>query len=517
MVKDIKNYNVEGECFEDSLFQNSSFIIQPYRRKYLSGYMSRMSRDDTSQLWDDNVASVLEEQGFRIEDSPRSEYSVNKLYQALQKYAPELAPKVSMDNRAVVHGVKLAYSCFAKPKDQLSLEALPLTPRSVLSITSNRSGSAGLTAWGQTKAESYVRAFERSVQQIKGEKKPDPCVAFKRTQFNGKTRLVWGYPYAMTAIEGLFARPLIDKFKQKITPMTFAKSTLQIGAELRCQSYANEWAYSTDVSSFDSALSGDLIRVAFNILKTWFDLSAIEPTTQAPYSLAWDMVVDYFIHTPIVMPNGYVYFGKRHGVPSGSYFTQLIDSICNVIICGAISYHFNLNVDKGSINVLGDDLLFWSNRDVDLEDIASYGSRLFGITLNADKSRKFRSGSMVHYLGRDWYDGVPTLDESEILKRMAQPETFRKYEGDPAARQRQVHLLLLSYAAVYYHGSEILDSLQRGKHMFNVGPKDMESVWIGTDSKAELPDEFTSGLVRYLRKYHRTHKDTAPVAIQFMK
>jgi hypothetical protein len=68
--------------------QHTTFVKQPYRRTYLKQYFERMSKDKTKVLYDDNVASVLKEQGYEIEESPRSIYRVSKLYEALNMYKP---------------------------------------------------------------------------------------------------------------------------------------------------------------------------------------------------------------------------------------------------------------------------------------------------------------------------------------------------------------------------------------------------------------------------------------------
>lgn len=504
----------------------SSFIVQPYRRKYMSKYFSEMSKDNLKPLWDDNVASVLEEQGFSIIEAPRSVYRVEKLYQALAKYAPSKSPKIDMDDRDVQVGVSLAYACFAKPKGEPTLELCSFTPEYILKITSNKSGSAGLTAWGEHKVDSYMRAYDRALQQISGAKRPEPCVAFKRTQFNDKTRLVWGYPYAMTALEGLFARPLIEWLKQGHTPMAFGKSTGVLGSQLRVAGRHFEWAYSTDVSSFDSAVGQQLIKCAFNILSTWFDLDVVEPTSGHKYREIWNMIVDYFIHTPIVMPDGNVYKGKQHGVPSGSYFTQAIDSVVNTILVGAISAHFNLHVSKENVFVLGDDILFWSNRSVSLEHVTKYASAVFGMTFNADKSAKFRYDETIHYLGRNWDRGVPTLDDDEILKRMSQPETFRKYDKVEQKREREVRMLILSYVAVYRSAYHIYLRCMNWPRRYMCTNMDIEN-WVYSTGVSRGRGRFTpnadhmSGLQRYLQKYvikeHGSLGTFTPIALQFWK
>lgn len=506
---------------KQALSDLSSFVIHPYRSKYLQEYYARMSKDNTNMLWDDNVANVLKEQGFEIEQSPRSVYKVEKLFQALAKYAPEHSPNVDVQNQWVQQGIRLAYACFGCKREADRLSLKQFTPELVYSITSNLKGSSGLTAYGQTKAESYVRAFERGSQILQGQKKPEPCIAFKRTQFDDKTRLVWGYPYSMTAIEGIFARPLINQFLGGNTPMSFGTPTGVLGAKLRVSSYSNEWAYSTDVSSFDSSISASLIYVAFDILSTWFDMEqcVIEDVTA---SVAWKHVVQYFIRTPIVMPDGNCYKGKRHGVPSGSYFTQMIDSIVNVIIVGAISARFHMNVGKESISVLGDDVLFWSNTSIDLSEIARFATSLFHSTFNERKSAKYHFDEPIYYLGRVWTKGVPDLPESEILKRMAQPETFRKYSTDPKSRERERNLLLASYASVYKSAFPIYWKAVHGQKKWDVDVDAYERWMLRTESggytSGQIEPEHLSGLQRYLMKYHeQKNKGGQPLALQFWK
>nr|QXV86612.1 RNA-dependent RNA polymerase [Partitiviridae sp.] len=477
------------------------FNIRPYRMKRLKSYCERMSRDDCHVVFDDNVAAPLRLQGFSIEEAPRSIYKVEKLYEALGRYSPSNAPHVDYDQH-VRAGIALAYACFAKPKEAPFLEALPLTPQTIELVTSNNSGSAGLTNYGCSKAESKLRALERGLQTVRGEKAPEPCLAFKRTQFNDKTRLVWGYPYSMTVIEGLLAYPLNQQFKGGNTPMAFAITSGALGTKLRVAAYHKKYAYSLDMSSFDSSLSGKLIHTAFDILKTWFDCSIVEPSSGKTYGEIFHLVEGYFIHTPIVMPNSKLYLGKKHGVPSGSYFTQMVDSVVNTIIGGAVSSRFSLNVSRREIFVLGDDLLMWTNRDMDLDTIARYVTSTFGVKMHgAEKSKKFRFDEAVHYLGRDWPNGLPNLAQDEILKRMVYPERYRRYSTDPKRREKEVKLLLLSYASVYWNAWSIVQkSIGSDRHNAQGSQFIEYSVYVG-DGAAQVNADHLSGLQRYLSKY----------------
>lgn len=428
----------------------SSFTTRPYRFTGKSDYQGFMNHDYLTPLVDRRVREKLEENGFIAPEAPRSIYHVDKLYQALDKYSPTNRPRVNTNDHFIRKGASLAYTCFAWRKNMPKLSIMPLTLSSVREVTTNTTGSPGLTFYGKRKADVMDVALEDAKLILSGDKTAPPCLAFKRTQFNEKTRLVWGYPYSMTVIEGLLARPLIQFFLSDSTPMCIGDSSLHIGTSLRRSAYQYMFAYSIDMSSFDSSISASLIHLAFSVLKTWFNLQDIEPTTGLTVGEIFKVIEKYFVCTPIVMPDGNLYTGKRHGVPSGSYFTQMIDSIVNTIIAGAVDEYFHLHIDKSSILVLGDDLLFWSNRDVQLDDIAEFIVSKIHITAHGcEKSGKYSMFDTIHFLGRDWKDGVPDLDLDEILKRMVYPEGFRQYSDDPVEAEGQVYNLLHSYTAVY--------------------------------------------------------------------
>lgn len=497
----------------------ATFRTHQYRSKRLRHYFETYSQDNRKILIDGHVLEVLEAQGLHADEAPRSIYTVEKLYQALAEYAPGKthAPKPGVEYSA---GVALAYTCFARPRDVKPLKILPLTPATVSYVTSKPSGSPGVTAYGCTKAESQTRALERGIQTVQGVKAPEPCLAFKRTQFNEKTRLVWGYPYSMTVIEGLVAKPLNEQFKGGCTPMAFAIASGALGTKLRVAAYHKEWAYSLDMSQFDATISAPLIHTAFQILRTWFECDEVEPVTGKTVGEIFKLIENYFIRTPIVMPNGLIYKGKDHGVPSGSYFTQMVDSIVNVIIGGTISKRFGLHVSKREIFVLGDDLLMWSNRKMDLDVIARYANEVFGVRLHgSEKSEIFHYDEVVHYLGRDWDNGIPDLPESEIIKRMVYPESFRSYSKDCKECQRQVHMMLLQYASTYRSAWRIaFRAIAPNQHYLHQGCAATDvSTYIYEGRPVELQPAHMSGLMRfyYRMKLFGDRQDIPNTAVQF--
>lgn len=476
----------------------SGFTVSPWRNKLLSSYCGRMSKDDLRELYDDRVANVLKAQGFIAPERPRSIYRVGKLYEALDKYGPTNSPR-TLDSRWLERGFDFAYACFARENGNDFLHPLPLDSTTVKLITRNPSGSAGLTSVGKKKRDVMDIALQKSRLVLSRERVPEPCIAFKRTQFNDKTRLVWGYPYTMTIIEGLVAYPLLQKFKEGMTPMAFAMPTGVLGCGLRVASYNRKWAYSLDMSSFDATISSKLIRMSFKILRSWFDL---DETTVDGWTVRdiFDKVEYYFIHTPIVMPDSNVYKGKVHGVPSGSYFTNMIDSVVNCIICGAISAKFNLQICKRFTFVLGDDMLFWSDKKVGLDQIANFANEQFGVRLHgSEKSNVYKAGQVIHFLGRDWHNGVPDLPVQEILQRMVYPETYRHYARDPKVAERQVKLLLLSYAAVYRQGWIIVQRCLGDAEDFRLEVESIECEVYDQNTLIEVLQERADHLSGYLR------------------
>jgi hypothetical protein len=190
-----------------------------------------------------------------------------------------------------------------------------------------------------------------------------------------------------------------------------------------------------DYSKYDTTISAEMIRRAFVILATWFSR-----TEQRMFG--WETVIKYFIHTPIVMPDGNLYVGKNHGVPSGSYFTQLIDSVVNVALCYALSHRFGFEFSERGVYVLGDDSIMKVRGKFSLPEMAKY---LAGHGLILHDDDKTVVGE-EHFLGAFWKKGKPDSPLSELTKKAVFPETFRDYEGKPSEGAEDV---LRNYATSY--------------------------------------------------------------------
>ena len=111
-------------------------------------------------------------------------------------------------------------------------------------------------------------------------------------------------------------------------------------------------AVCSDLSKYDKLISEFLIRLGFSILRILIEPDEPDSADES----VRDLIIDYFINTPVVvLPNGR-FTEIKGNVSSGSYFTQLIDSVVNYVT----SIYVQLKVFGKWYpkNVLGDDSIF---------------------------------------------------------------------------------------------------------------------------------------------------------------
>lgn len=197
-----------------------------------------------------------------------------------------------------------------------------------------------------------------------------PCLAGLRLALarkpKNKPRLVWIYPAVVQAAEAKFFMPVYAQlFHCRLFSWDFSFLRGEIG-ELDQFVEASPVSFGTDVSTFDATVSAQLIRMIFDWMKSKFRLTCAQLNE-------FDAVARYFINTPLWYQNHVLL--KRKGVPSGSFFTQLIDSVVNlsyqlVIVERAVRRDcpgYIMQVERFSfLRVLGDDSL------VALDDWFSY-------------------------------------------------------------------------------------------------------------------------------------------------
>lgn len=253
-----------------------------------------------------------------------------------------------------------------------------------------------------------------------------PCVAYARGHFGTsdepKTRLVWGFPFHQTLIEGMYAQPLIKAYLSSTRhPMVFGHTSSYIGAKMN-EARLSGFVQMTDFSRFDASIQPFLLGIAFDVL--FANFPNMDPVHR-------NLIEKYFVTTPIQFADGERYL-KYTGVPSGSYFTQLVDSVVSFIVAHYALLRQGVNPDL--VLVLGDDSLVATKSAVDIESYQSAVSEL-GISISQDKS-KWNSSKEVHFLGHYLSNnGALSRPFIETLDRLVFVERPRDFTfGESIAR-----------------------------------------------------------------------------------
>lgn len=252
----------------------------------------------------------------------------------------------------------------------------------------------------------------------------DPCCLFTRTQEDGKTRTVWGYPLADVLEEMCYYRPLLD-YQRRLTwrqalvgPDAIDSSIKALVETARDKGLV---LLSIDFSTFDQTVKRSLQGHAFNYIKSLFQSGGGSRLLR---------IQERFGTIGLVTPDGV--WDSWHGVPSGSAFTNEVDSIAQYLIASDI-------IDDDSlVAIQGDDGAYACTEAQ--ADLLNDRFRSFGLSVNDEKS--YRSNKSLVYLQKlfsheAYSDGIiggiyPTY---RALSRLVYQERFTNFVDDDISGQ----------------------------------------------------------------------------------
>jgi hypothetical protein len=153
-----------------------------------------------------------------------------------------------------------------------------------------------------------------------------PVVVFNRIAPSDdgilKRRHVYCPPFAITVIEAIYGGSLLSYFKDNESCVFIGRTQSEISKHV--QSKSGKYQLSLDFKRFDLSIPSYLILLAFDLIKQTLQLS-----TQEAY--LYDKMAEYICFAHVYHPRvGTVH--RRRGLISGSYFTNLLDSIINTIV-----------------------------------------------------------------------------------------------------------------------------------------------------------------------------------------
>lgn len=281
----------------------------------------------------------------------------------------------------------------------------------------------------------------------------DAALKYRRTgECKWKTRLVSMVDLWVILAECMWAKPF-QHLMHNVHWYAGGKKPIDLSQIVNTKRMHYKYWFSIDYSQFDQSIPSWLIRDAFSIIhdsfKEFKDLEWL-----------WEILVNDFINKAFVGPDGHLHYAEN-GVPSGSMFTQIIDTLCNRIMIAtyfhSISKKRNQSVDYDCM-ICGDDNLGFANEVIDLNDLSGYLKRCFGILCKPEKCSQGKQVDSPQFLSREWRHEGEWRHPKELVAKMLYPERWRPYQSEPSLVPEAI---VYSYILTYPRGMDELIDVRR--------------------------------------------------------
>nr|WPR18850.1 MAG: RNA-dependent RNA polymerase [Partitiviridae-like virus 3] len=292
-----------------------------------------------------------------------------------------------------------------------------------------------------------------------------------------KIRAVWGYPVSVIIEEGRMFYPYMKVLKTMDAPIAYRVEMATGGMAYindMCSSHPGSTYLMIDYKQFDRTVPPWLIRDAFQIVMDCFHLDRVVDSEGKVWPVNSDRtirrfkrMVSYFINTPVRMPTG-ERFRKSGGVPSGSMWTNIIDTIVNCIVTRYCGYVLTGYLPAGDM-YLGDDGFIATYGVVSVDDFADLAMEKFGMEVNRDKTYATTNRMNIQFLGYMNRNGLPYKGNSFLVASFVMPERIVSDNETRVARA-------IGQMWSTMHGGQAYRWYQMIRHMmadYSIDPKDM--------------------------------------------
>lgn len=456
---------------------------------------------------------VCEEDGLKFS---RSYFNHQKMFEAIEKFSMpnHRSFRYNQNYQGAVEEMCLEFSkAQLNPLHFLTSQDL----RDALPKENTNSGFLYLETGKRRKGDNIEETFSTLPEfQQKAKSMGNfgvPILVSKRTQgsahdeFSGKlkqkgkhkTRLVCMVDLRVIASELSFSKPIQHFLSREVDWYSGGKTPEELRNLVRRDSRAvNHWV-SLDFSSFDQTISDWLIEDAFKIIKSGFSQLSTEDEALL------DVVRDSFIHKDFLLAEGEVKHVDK-GVPSGSMFTQIVDSIVNRLMIltflRAHSIVFRRLGHVNNSNIMGDDHLLATTDHVDLDDLAGYLASNFGVVMNPSKCvTSDVRGENPWFLSREFRPVGEWRHPNVLLDHLLFPERFRPYDKSPVKPEDIIYCMIQTYPL----GMAELISIE--KFMKDYNPREREKVL-----SKEVDGTWLPGSYMFIRDYVLNDRDSVDFA-----
>jgi hypothetical protein len=256
-------------------------------------------------------------------------------------------------------------------------------------------------------------------------------------KYKTKSRLVSMVDIKVIVSELRYAKP----FQQYLSTFDWyagGKDDVQLSVLINNWRYSYKHWLSIDYSSYDQSISNWLIMESFDVIESCF---AHDPNFD---KLLFKAIKHDFCNKHFIDGSGKLRYSNK-GVPSGSMFTQIIDTLVNRLM--VLTYVFAKGIDINDVRmcIMGDDNIIFTREGLSRDDLEGYLNSNFGVLVNASKSSAGTRDQDPEFLSRHWSYGGARRCWKHLVLRMCYPERFRDYRGG------KIHpeLVLYSYILAY--------------------------------------------------------------------
>lgn len=211
---------------------------------------------------------------------------------------------------------------------------------------------------------------------VSGKWRDYPAILGSRGQRNSD-RFIFMFPFSTNLIEQSFVNPVLDLIRSRSVPSFSAWEGFDIvTSTLTEQGFSSsKTKCSTDYTKMDKYFGPDHFDFVYRVLSPVFQESVRGQLLET---------LTHCSSIPILVSIDKLYTGS-HGMPSGSGWTNLAESIVSLAIMFTVEDHYGETAIK---QVLGDDgLMIWNSTKTDFPDVFSEYSHKFGLVSSPDKQR----------------------------------------------------------------------------------------------------------------------------------
>ena len=244
------------------------------------------------------------------------------------------------------------------------------------------------------------------------------CDMIEKVEDLKKSRLVSMEDIFYVLAENKWAKPLQNKIG-RVGWYSGGKNDGSINSDIQMNRAMKRYWISLDYSKYDQSIPAWLIREAFDIVRAAFNPEFHDEEL-------FKIIREDFINKVFIWADDI--FESHKGVPSGSAFTQIIDSIVNRLMIDTYFASKGIEPSQYVMAIMGDDNLVFCTTKLDKADIESYLSYMFGITMNAAKADDGEREDDPKYLSRIWRRNGVYRNPKVLIAKLLYPERFREYD-----------------------------------------------------------------------------------------